>query len=150
MDSALLAQLSNAELMRMRNALPATDTAGQQRLAPFEHQAFAREVAQDTPLQAVGLLAAIPAYQVAKATGIMKSRTGATQPWEQILAGYKGLGQGWAKAAKGLFGAAPTPSAPLAPAYGAVKQPGLIPGIEGAPVENPNPATIYQGSGIRG
>jgi hypothetical protein len=148
-DDAILAQLSNSELMRMRNAAP--DAATQARLAPYEHRAFAREVAQDTPVQAVGLLAAIPAYQVAKATGLMKSRTGATQPWEQILEGYKGLGEGWAAAAKTGFGALlKKPAAPAVPALGAIKQPGLIPGVEGAAVANPNPSTIYQGTGVRG
>lgn len=149
MDDAILAQLSNSELMRMRNAT--TDPAEQQRLAPFEHRAFARESAQDTPLQAVGLLAAIPAYQVAKATGLMSSRTGSTQPWAQMLEGYKGLAEGWTSAAKTGFGAlVKKPTNPVAPAFGALKQPGLIPGVEGAPVENPNPATIYQGNGVRG
>jgi len=80
---------------------------------------------------------------------------GSTQPWEQMLSSYKGLAEGWTQAAKsGLtgFGALlkKQPAVPTAPALGAIKQPGLIPGVEGAPVVNPDPATIYQGNGVRG
>ena len=150
MDNALLAQLSFGELMRMREAA-GQDATAQGRIAPYEHRAFVREATQESPLRSLGFIAAIPGYQVAKATGLMSSRTGSTQPWAQILEGYKGLAEGWTSAAKTGFGALlKKPTAPDAPAFGALKQPGLIPGVEGAPIENPNPATIYQGSGVRG
>ena len=118
-----LESLSHAQLYLMRDKT--TDPAEQARLAPAEHQAFAREFSQESPLTALGLVAAIPAYQVAKATGLVGSRTGAGDPWAQLAAGYKGLGQGYLNLARRGLGAlaARTPSAPTATAgFGAVKK----------------------------
>lgn len=93
--------LSHAELFNLRNK-PGADQA---LLAPFEHQAFAREATDENPLIGLGLLAAIPAYQAAKTFGIMGSRTGSENPFGQIAAGFKGVGQGFGRAAKRGLGA---------------------------------------------
>lgn len=107
----------------MRDAAPASQ---QQDLAPQEHEAFAREYATESPLLATGLIAAIPGYQVAKAAGIMGSRTGSSQPMAQMMAGYSGLGQGWMNAARRGFGALfPQTPAPAGTGYGAVPQDNL-------------------------
>jgi hypothetical protein len=86
-----LESLTHAEL-RMARDQPGAD---QQALAPAEHQAFAREFAAESPLAALSLIPAIPAYQAAKGVGLMGSRTGTSQPLKQMAAGYKGLGQGF-------------------------------------------------------
>ena len=96
-----LESLSHEELSRMRNA----PEADQELLAPLEHQAFAREYASESPLLALGLLGAIPAYQLGKSLGLIGSRTGASQPGAQMAAGYRGLGQGLAQAGRRGFGA---------------------------------------------
>jgi hypothetical protein len=64
------------------------------RLAPFEHQAFARDYVSKNPVSGtLGLGVAIPAYQGAKALGF--DRNSATPPsMNQALSGYKGIGQG--------------------------------------------------------
>lgn len=91
--------MTHAEL-RLARDQPGAD---QQALAPAEHQAFAREFAAESPLQALSLVPAIPAYQLAKGIGAIGSRTGASQPVEQMAAGYRGLGQGWGAALRRLM-----------------------------------------------
>lgn len=115
MPNDLFTGPSQASLLLERRAA-GPDLAAQQRLAPLEHQAFAREIATEHPLQAVGMLGAIPAYQGAKALGLMKSRTGTTQPLAQMWGGYKGLAQGWANAANRGLGATLAKLAPVQPA----------------------------------
>lgn len=62
-------------------------------IAPYEHQAFAREFAQESPLKAaLSLPIAIPAYSAAKALGLMNTRSPAS--WSELSQGYKGLAQG--------------------------------------------------------
>jgi hypothetical protein len=65
----------------------------QAQLAPYEHQAFAREWTQDNPLVAAPALSvAIPGYALAKLLGIQSGRT---QPsWAEMAGGYRGIGQG--------------------------------------------------------
>lgn len=77
------------ELRAARN-LPGAD---QQKLAPMEHRAFAREWTQENPLLAVPSLAfAIPGYAVAKKLGLIGART---QPsLEQIGQSYLGIFDG--------------------------------------------------------
>ena len=88
--SGLLGNLSHEELLRLRAATK--DPARQAELAPMEHQAFAREQVQSNPLSALGLLGAIPAYQLAKLLGLQEARTPPSMA--QLLAGFKGIGQG--------------------------------------------------------
>jgi hypothetical protein len=84
--------MSHAELITLRNSLP-PDSPKQKELASYEHQAFAREWAKESPtLATASLLAAIPAYTAAKGVGAVKSRTPASL--EEMAAAYKGLGQG--------------------------------------------------------
>jgi len=88
------ANMSHAQLLMLRNSLAPTDPQ-QAVLAPYEHQAFAREWTQDQPVLApLSLAFAIPAYAGAKALGIEHARTGPSIA--SILAGYKGIGQGLA------------------------------------------------------
>lgn len=63
----------------------------QNRVANYEHQAYARETVQDNPLMAVPMAAMIPAYQVYKGVmGGARSEGGL----QQMEAGYKGVLQG--------------------------------------------------------
>lgn len=64
-------------------------------IANAEHRAFAREVTAENPAMAVPLLAAIPAYQGAKALGLTNSRS--EPSLEQASEAYKGLGEGLSK-----------------------------------------------------
>jgi hypothetical protein len=94
--------LPHARLVGLRESNP--DPAFQQAVAPAEHRAFAREYASEYPARAVGLVGAIPMYQVAKAAGLLGSRTGVTQPGAQMAAGFTGLGEGWALALRRALG----------------------------------------------
>ena len=80
------------DIRLQRGALPAEDPR-QAQLAPLEHEAFAREYTQEHPIAgplALGVLT--PAYAAAKAAG---ATSGRTEPsLEQVLAGYRGIGQG--------------------------------------------------------
>lgn len=92
-------RMSFDELRRLRASLP--DPQVQRFLAPYEHRAFAREYMKENPVKGLGLLAAIPGYQVAKGLGVLGSRTGASQPWAQMKAGYTGMGEGLLGALRG-------------------------------------------------
>lgn len=82
--------IPHAELYRLRQGAP---KAVQKKLAPQEHRAFAREWTQENPLLAVpSLLAAIPLYSAAKASGVLKTRSPASI--DEILLGYKGIWEG--------------------------------------------------------
>jgi len=84
--------LSNVQLQWLRNQYPPTDYM-QGVLAPYEHQAFAREITQGSPAAGIGLgVVGIPAYQQAKAIGLLGSRTGFDP--DQIFAGWRGIRQG--------------------------------------------------------
>ena len=85
-----MANMSHAQLYAMRQAAP---QAAQAIIGPYEHQAFAREFAQESPVSAaLSLPFAIPAYTAAKALGLEKTRSPASL--DEILKGYKGLAQG--------------------------------------------------------
>jgi hypothetical protein len=87
--SGMLPTMSHADLYRMRNA-PGAD---QGMLGPYEHRAFAREFAQESPVRAaVSLPFAIPAYSAAKALGLTNARSSASLA--EILQGYRGLLEG--------------------------------------------------------
>lgn len=100
-NSINIADLINAthsDLYQARFKYP--DQTSQQMLAPYEHRAFAREFAQESPaLAAVSLPFAIPAYAMYKTLGLSQSRSGPSL--EQVKQGYLGLHEGL-KAA--LFG----------------------------------------------
>jgi hypothetical protein len=84
--------MSHADLLNLRNSLPVNDPR-QQILAPYEHQAFAREWAQQSPWVATpSLLAAIPLYSMAKGMGLLDTRSSASL--DEMADAYRGLGQG--------------------------------------------------------
>ena len=94
--------LSHAQLSSMRESFrdnPAVYAA----LAPYEHQAFAREWTKEQPLLAVpSLTAAIPLQYLAKLSGVMPKMSDAPQTpasLSQVTHGFRGIGQG----VKGLF-----------------------------------------------
>jgi hypothetical protein len=102
-----LGGMSHSELVQLR-AANTKDNALNVQVSPYEHRAFSREFITDATsnaeagLRAVSLSAAIPAYYVSKATGVqgvinsVSGETGTTTPpsLEQVLAGYKGVGEG--------------------------------------------------------
>jgi len=85
-----MANMSHAQLYAMRQNAPKD---AQSLIGPYEHQAFAREFAQESPISAaISLPFAIPAYTAAKALGLQKTRSPASL--DEIIQGYKGLAQG--------------------------------------------------------
>jgi hypothetical protein len=84
------AMMSFDELRMLRERMP----NAQQFLAPYEHRAFAREYVMQNPALGLGLMGAIPGYQVAKGLGLMGSRTGLGNPLGQMGQGYMGMGEG--------------------------------------------------------
>jgi len=85
--------VSNVQLQWLRNQYPANDYM-QGILAPYEHQAFAREAASEGPGGAAAMTVAVPAYAAAKGLGIVGGRSG-SDALTQILAGLQGAGQGF-------------------------------------------------------
>lgn len=94
-EEAKLAASSHAELYARRNNATQEE---QNKLAPYEHRAFAREAVADNPLMAVPLAVAAPVYQASKALGMEQSRSEAST--KQVTEAYKGIGEGLAKNAK--------------------------------------------------
>lgn len=87
-----LAQLSHADLYRMRGQ----KGANQGMLGPYEHRAFAREYAKESPLSAaLSMPFAIPAYTGYKALGMGNSRSPASL--EEMKQAYIGLMEGLRK-----------------------------------------------------
>lgn len=72
-------------------------------LAPYEHQAFAREWTKEQPALAIpSLSVGIPLQYVAKTVGLMPKMSDAPQSppsLDQVVQGYRGIGQG----VSGLF-----------------------------------------------
>lgn len=88
------AQLTFAQLRSLRQQFN-DDPLAQKFLAPYEHQAFAREYTEESPGRAIGLLGAIPGYQLAKLLGMMQSRTGSGDALNQMQSGFRGMGEGF-------------------------------------------------------
>lgn len=82
-------KLNHMTLLGMRHG---ASPERQRELAPYEHRAFAREMTEENPLNALGLLWGIPAYQVAKLLGLHSSRTGFDP--RQAGHGLLGVGEG--------------------------------------------------------
>jgi hypothetical protein len=61
-------------------------------ISPFEHRAYAKEVAHEKPWMAPGIALLAPAYQGAKWAGLTGSRSDAS--WDQVTEAYGGLWQG--------------------------------------------------------
>lgn len=86
---------THAELFNVRANI-SQDKETQAKAAPAEHRAFAREWTKENPMVAVpSLLAAIPLYSIAKATGIIKARSPASI--DEVAEGYRGLMEGLMK-----------------------------------------------------
>ena len=77
-------------LLEMRRK--AQSKAEQDRLAGYEHRAYAREAVSENPWMAARLLIATPAYQVAKATGLLGARS--SPSLTQMGQGLLGIGEG--------------------------------------------------------
>lgn len=91
-SGAELDKMSHSDLVKLRDSLPDNDPR-QKTLAPYEHQAFAREWVKENPaLATASLAAAIPAYTAGKAVGAVGSRTPAST--DEIAAGFRGVAQG--------------------------------------------------------
>lgn len=90
-----LAGMSHADLYLKRAY--AKTKAEQSKLAPYEHRAFAREFAEESPVKAAASLPfAIPAYTAAKALGLQKgARSSASL--EEMKQAFKGLAEGLLK-----------------------------------------------------
>lgn len=98
-----LASMSQSELLDLRKK--ATTQEEQNRIAGFEHRAFAREQVQANPINAVGLAIDVPGYYAAKKTGVVKGRSEASL--EQVKQGFKGIAEGMdtqVDRAKAFFG----------------------------------------------
>ena len=88
--SGLLGGMPHGRLLEMR--LAEKDKERQKVLAPYEHAAFVRERLQESPLSAIGLLGAIPAYQAYKLTGLAGEQ--ATPPsMAQLLGALREIGR---------------------------------------------------------
>lgn len=85
-----LATSSHADLYMQREKT--TDKAEQNRIAPYEHRAFAREATAENPLLAVPIALAAPIYQASKAIPGMESRSDASV--EQLLQSWIGVAEG--------------------------------------------------------
>ena len=82
-------QLNN---LRLQNA---GNQDAQNKIAPFEHRAYAREQVTQNPLMAPVYAAAIPAYQAAKAVGLIPTDNMSTSPsLAQVGQGFTGIGEG--------------------------------------------------------
>lgn len=89
MNALSLTPFERYRMLRERE----TDPERQRELARLEHAAFAEQWTRERPINALSLMAAIPAYQIAKLFGL-GSRTGTSDPWGQMAAGYRGLWEG--------------------------------------------------------
>ena len=85
-----LATASHADLYMQRER--STSKVDQNRLAPYEHRAFAREATSENPLLAVPIAIAAPLYQASKAIPGLESRSDASI--EQLLQSWIGVAEG--------------------------------------------------------
>ena len=84
-------QVSNVQLQWLRNQYSPTDYM-QGILAPMEHQAYSREIAQEGPGGAVAGFGGPIAYYLAKSLGALSGRTGPSL--DEMFAGMRGAVQG--------------------------------------------------------
>jgi hypothetical protein len=85
-----LAKMTHADLYRMRGM---ANPDQQNKIGPYEHRAFAREVVGDNPLMSLPVAAAIPLYSGYKALGFGRARS---QPsMDEITQGLLGIGEGF-------------------------------------------------------
>lgn len=90
LDDETLAQMPHDQLYGMRDYNASKDY--QNRVAPYEHRAFAREAVGQNPLMALPIAMAAPLYQVSKMIPGLESRSGAS--WDQFGQSFRGIGEG--------------------------------------------------------
>lgn len=88
-----LAKLQHTALLLMREYNP-DNKAAQAMIAPYEHQAFAREATAENPLMGLPIALATPLYAGAKSLGLMTDNTTTPPSWNQVGRGLLGVGQG--------------------------------------------------------
>lgn len=95
-----MAGMSHSQLYLLRSKL--TEQKAVDLVAPYEHRAFSREYVAENPVSGtIGMIGAIPGYQVAKAAGMTGSDEQKTGPsLEQMKQGAIGVGEGVIKAAQ--------------------------------------------------
>jgi len=97
----VLASLPWGDLLTLRKRFDG-DKAAQNRLAPYEHRAFARELVEEQPVTGtIGQGVLIPFYTLSKLLGLEKSRSDPS--WEEIRQGFAGIGDGWARTTTGTI-----------------------------------------------
>ena len=89
----MLASLPHAALSLMRDYNP-TNKLAQAMIAPYEHQAFAREATAENPLMAIPIGLATPLYAGAKSLGMMTDSSTTAPTLGQVGQGLLGVGQG--------------------------------------------------------
>lgn len=94
----LLETMPHSDLLSLRSSIP-DDSPLHDKLAPYEHRAFAREYAQENPvLAAISMPASIPGYSIAKAVGLTSGRSAPSL--QAVIQGYAGLAEGLSTAFK--------------------------------------------------
>lgn len=89
MSNDALSALPHALLYQAREYLPKEK---QDRIAKYEHRAFAREAVTENPLMAIPLAAGVPAYQLYKAIVGARSKGSLSQATEGLVGIGEGLG----------------------------------------------------------
>lgn len=91
-----LEDMSHEQLFMLRERNP-NNKAAQELLAPYEHQAFAREATNENPLLALPIAVAAPVYAAVKSLGFMTDDQTTKPSLSQVGRGLKGVGQGLIK-----------------------------------------------------
>ena len=100
LDEDTMAQMAHSQLYGMRDYNTSKDY--QNRVAPYEHRAFAREAVGQNPLMALPIAAAAPIYQLSKAIPGLESRSDASM--SQLGQSFVGIGEGLRNYFRGLRG----------------------------------------------
>ncbi len=95
-EEAKLASSQHHELIALRNKTQ--DKEEQNRIAPYEHRAYAREAVEENPAMAISMAVLAPGYQVAKAAGLTSGRSEVST--KHVTEAYKGIGEGLEAAVK--------------------------------------------------
>ncbi len=90
MDNRPLAQQDHATLYMQRERT--RNKTDQNRIAPYEHRAFAREATAENPLMAVPIGLAAPLYQLSKSIPGLESRSDPSM--DQLLHSWLGIVEG--------------------------------------------------------
>ncbi|HEY8027678.1 MAG TPA: hypothetical protein VIF60_24270 [Burkholderiaceae bacterium] len=92
----VMATMPWGKLIALRNQA-GSNAAAQAAIAPYEHQAYARETVADNPLMALPWAILPVGYQGAKLLGLMPTDEQSTPPsWKQLAHGEGGVVEGLA------------------------------------------------------